>query len=125
MAYIRVFSFKPFREMIKKRGISRNRLHTQYGISSSTIDSLFNDRSITFNSVQDICEALDCNLEDIAVIIKKEISDEELYERQKSEKEVRSETDNRFSPREIRMVASEVARIIKEEEKKSGKNEKN
>jgi len=75
MAYIRVFSFKPFREMVKKRGISRNRLHTHYGIPHSTIDSLYKDKSITFNSLQDICEALDCNLEDVAVILRKHFGD--------------------------------------------------
>ena len=56
--------YKPFWDTLKKK-ISTYTLINKYGISSATIDRIKKGKGITTTKLNDFCEILDCNIEDI------------------------------------------------------------
>lgn len=47
-------------------------LRQQAGISTATISKLTNDEPVTLTIIIKICEALDCNVEDVLELIREE-----------------------------------------------------
>jgi len=68
-----LISFKPFWSTLKTKGISTYALIENHGISSGTIHRLKHDKAITTTKLDDLCEILDCEVEDIVKYIKKEV----------------------------------------------------
>ena len=60
-----MITYKPFWETLKKKGISTYTLINKYGISSATIDRIKKGNGITTAKLNDFCEILDCNIEEI------------------------------------------------------------
>jgi len=63
-----MISFKPFREMIKKRKITTYYLRNKCGIfniDSSTIKRLMNDESVSTNTINSLCNIFECDFSDI------------------------------------------------------------
>ncbi len=61
-------SFLPFRELIKKRGITTYYLRNkcgEYNLGNKTIDRLMNDQSVSTNTIDALCQILDCEVTDI------------------------------------------------------------
>jgi len=61
-------SFLPFRELIKKRGITTYYLRNkcgEYNLGNKTIDRLMKDQSVSTNTIDALCQILDCEVEDI------------------------------------------------------------
>lgn len=64
-------SFLPFRELIKKRGITTYYLRNkcgEYNLGNKTIERLMNDQSVSTNTIDALCQILDCEVTDIMEI---------------------------------------------------------
>ncbi len=57
--------FDPLWETMKRKNISQYRLIKTYGVSTGTLDALRKNRSITLNTLNDLCVILDCEVSDI------------------------------------------------------------
>ena len=57
--------FDPLWETMKRKNISQYMLNKTYGVSTGTLDSLRKNRSITLNTLNDLCVILDCEVSDI------------------------------------------------------------
>ena len=67
-----MISFQPFRDLLKKRNIStyylRNKCEPN-NIDSKTITRLMSDQSVSTNTINSLCEILECNFADIMTFI--------------------------------------------------------
>ena len=66
-----MISYKPFFETLKKKNITTYTLIYKYGISSATIDRIKKGGGITTAKLNDLCNILNFNVEDI-IVFKKE-----------------------------------------------------
>ena len=64
-----MINYAPFWQTLAANGITQYQLINQYGVSTGTLDALRKNRSITLNTVQDLCMILHCPIEDIVEII--------------------------------------------------------
>ncbi|MEA4921580.1 MAG: helix-turn-helix transcriptional regulator [Clostridiaceae bacterium] len=62
--------YSPLWDTMKKKGFSTYTLREKYGMSSSTIQRLRKNMSVSTNTLDDLCRLLDCELCDIARYIK-------------------------------------------------------
>ena len=60
-----MITFDPLWETLRRKGISQYVLIKDYGVSTGTLDSLRKNRSVTLNTVNDLCRILDCDITDI------------------------------------------------------------
>ncbi|MBQ7580280.1 MAG: helix-turn-helix transcriptional regulator [Clostridia bacterium] len=65
-----MISYEPFYKTIKEKGISTYRLINDYGISRSLIDRLKHNRPISTVTLNDLCNILQCDVEDVLVFKK-------------------------------------------------------
>ena len=65
-----MITFDPLWETLKKKNITQYDLITKYGFSTGTLDSLRKNRNVTMNTVNDLCNILDCEIADIAKFTK-------------------------------------------------------
>ncbi len=64
-----MISFEPLWKTLKEKNISQYSLNKDYGLSTGTLDALRQNRSITLNTLNDLCKMLDCRVEDIIIYI--------------------------------------------------------
>ncbi len=57
--------FDPLWETMKRRGISQYALIKEHGVSTGTLDALRKNRSITLNTLNDLCRILRCDVADV------------------------------------------------------------
>lgn len=60
---------------MKKRGITQYDLYTHYGVTNSLLDRLRHNRNIEVNTIDRLCNILDCRVEDIM----EHVPDENLF----------------------------------------------
>ncbi len=60
-----MITFSPLWQTLKARGITQYDLLNKYEMSRGMLDNLKYDRSITLNTLNDLCNMLDCNITDI------------------------------------------------------------
>ncbi len=60
-----MITFSPLWQTLKARGITQYDLLNKYEMSRGMLDNLKHDRSITLNTLNDLCNMLDCNITDI------------------------------------------------------------
>lgn len=60
-----MISFSPFYETIKKKNISTYKLINQYGLSRSLLDRIKHNKPMTTATLNDLCDILDCDINDI------------------------------------------------------------
>ncbi|MBO1722706.1 helix-turn-helix transcriptional regulator [Extibacter sp. GGCC_0201] len=60
-----MISYEPLWNTLKKKDISQYSLIKEYGFSTGTLDALRKNRSITLNTLHDICRMLDCEITDV------------------------------------------------------------
>lgn len=60
-----MITFNPLWQTLKDRGITQYDLLGKYGMSRGMLDNLKHDRSITLNTLNDLCNMLDCDITDI------------------------------------------------------------
>ena len=65
-----MISYEPLYNTMKQRGVTTYKLIQQYGISRSLLDRLKHNKPISTVTLNDLCEILDCNVEDILVYVK-------------------------------------------------------
>ena len=65
-----MFDYSPLWETIRKKEMSQYQLIKEYNISTGTLDSLRQNRSITMHTLDNLCQILDCTPNDIVKIEK-------------------------------------------------------
>ena len=60
-----MISYEPLWETMKKRGATTYTIQVKGGISSSTIRRLKANDSVSTNTLDALCQILDCSLEDV------------------------------------------------------------
>lgn len=60
-----MITFAPLWETLKEKKISQYALIKKYGISTGTMDSLRQNRSITLNTLNDLCNILNCPVSEV------------------------------------------------------------
>lgn len=60
-----MITFEPLWETMKKKNISQYSLIKDFGVSTGTLDALRQNRSITLNTLNDLCNILDCDVSDV------------------------------------------------------------
>ena len=65
-----MITYEPFFRTIKQKNISTYKLINQYHLSRSLIDRLKHNKPITTVTLNDLCNILECNVEDIMLFIK-------------------------------------------------------
>ena len=68
---ISIISYEPLWNTLKEKKITQYQLIHEYNFSTGTLDSLRKNKSITLNTLHDICEILNCEISDV-VIFKKD-----------------------------------------------------
>ncbi|MCX4316180.1 MAG: helix-turn-helix transcriptional regulator [Lachnospiraceae bacterium] len=58
-------SYRPFWETLKKKQITQYQLIHTHNFSTGTLDALRKGRSITLNTLQDICRLLSCTIPEV------------------------------------------------------------
>lgn len=64
-----MITFEPLWDTLKRKGISQYTLIKQYGVSTGTMDALRQNRSITLNTLNDLCNILQCEVVDVIKFI--------------------------------------------------------
>lgn len=57
--------YTPLWQTMKKRGITQYDLYTYYGINRSQLDRLRKNKNIETNTIDRLCNILDCSVEDV------------------------------------------------------------
>lgn len=60
-----MISYTPLWETMKKKGVSTYTLIKKYSFSKGTLDSLKQGWNISTSTLNDLCNILDCDVEDI------------------------------------------------------------
>lgn len=63
-----MISYKPFWDTLKRKNVTTYTL-IKKGISSATINRLRHNKGISVQKIDDLCQILQCNVEDIVEII--------------------------------------------------------
>ncbi|MBR5792600.1 MAG: helix-turn-helix transcriptional regulator [Ruminiclostridium sp.] len=71
-----MISYDPLWDTMKKKGISTYRLIKDYAFSKGTLDSLKHNRNISTATLNDLCNILSCNVEDVLRHIPDGINDD-------------------------------------------------
>jgi DNA-binding Xre family transcriptional regulator len=64
-----MISYEPLWETMKRKGISTYKLIKDYSFSRGTLDSLKQNRNISTATLNDLCNILSCNVEDVLKFI--------------------------------------------------------
>ncbi len=63
-------SYQKLFSQMQEKGIKKIDLRTKYKINPKTVDSLVNNRSVTVDTIIQLCEILDCQPGDLMEYIK-------------------------------------------------------
>ena len=64
-----MISFAPLWKTLEKQNITQYQLINSYGVSTGTLDALRKNKSVTLNTVQDLCRILNCTINDVVEIL--------------------------------------------------------
>lgn len=67
--------FAPLWETMKRKNVTCYKLINTYKVSRSMIDKLKHNRNVTLETVDNLCEILDCKVEDIILHVKNDVTD--------------------------------------------------
>lgn len=65
-----MINYTPFYETLKKKNISTYKLIKDFNISRGLLDRLRHNKPISTVTLNDLCDILDCNVQDIMTFIK-------------------------------------------------------
>ena len=60
-----MISYAPFYKTLKEKGVSTYKLINEHNISRSLLDRLKHNRPVTTVTINDLCQILNCRVEDI------------------------------------------------------------
>ena len=63
-----MISFAPLWRTMERKKITQYQLIQKYYVSTGTLDALRKNRSVTLNTIQDLCTMLQCPVEDVVEI---------------------------------------------------------
>lgn len=63
-----MISFAPLWRTMERKKITQYQLIQKYDVSTGTLDALRKNRSVTLNTIQDLCTILQCPVEDVVEI---------------------------------------------------------
>lgn len=66
-------SYRKLFTLMQEKGIKKIDLRTKYKINPKTVDSLVNNRSVTVDTIIQLCEILDCQPGDLMEYIKEPV----------------------------------------------------
>ena len=61
--------FDPLWKTLERKHISQYALIKEYGVSTGTLDALRKNKSITMNTLNDLCTILQCEVSDVIIFI--------------------------------------------------------
>ena len=67
---IYIISYAPLWETLRKKNISQYQLIHEFNFSTGTLDALRKNKSITLNTLHDICMMLDCEITEVVEFVK-------------------------------------------------------
>ncbi len=67
-----MISYEPLYRTMKEKGVTTYTLVNKYGISRSLLDRLKHNKPISTVTLNDLCNILDCRVEDILLFTKDE-----------------------------------------------------
>lgn len=67
-----MITFEPFWDTLKRKRISQYDLIYKYHMSRGMLDNLKHNRSITLNTLNDLCNTYDCDITDVIKFEKEE-----------------------------------------------------
>lgn len=62
-----MITYEPFYKTLKSKGISTYKLINNFNVSRSLLDRLKHNKPISTQTIDDLCNYLDCKVEDITV----------------------------------------------------------
>ena len=65
-----MISYEPLYKTMKEKGISTYKLIKDFGISRSLLDRLKHNKPISTVTLNDLCNILDCRVEDVVLFVK-------------------------------------------------------
>lgn len=65
-----MFNYSPLWETMKAKDITQYKLIKEYNFSTGTLDALRKNESITINTLDRLCQILNCTPNDIIEIVK-------------------------------------------------------
>ena len=65
-----MITYDPLYKTMKEKGISTYKLINQFGLSRSLLDRLKHNKPISTVTLNDLCEFLDCKVEDVLLFVK-------------------------------------------------------
>lgn len=60
-----MINYQPFWETLKKKKITTYALIKEYKINSRIVDNMRNNRGITLKTLEKLCKALDCKMDEV------------------------------------------------------------
>lgn len=66
-----MISYEPFYKTLKEKNTTTYQLIKKYNLSRSLLDRLKHNKPITTQTIDDLCQYLDCRVEDILIYTKK------------------------------------------------------
>lgn len=69
-----MISYEPLYRTLKEKGISTYKLINQFGISRSLLDRLKHNKPISTVTLNDLCNILNCKVEDVLIYIKDDVN---------------------------------------------------
>ncbi len=60
-----MISFDPLWETLKKKQLTTYYLIKHHNLSRGTLDNLKHNRSVTLNTINQLCEILDCEVQEV------------------------------------------------------------
>ena len=63
-----MIDYTPLWNTLKQKNISQYQLINQYDFSTGTLDSLRKNSSVTLNTIQSLCDILQCTSADIVLV---------------------------------------------------------
>lgn len=65
-----MISFDPWRRTMKEKQITPYALTVKYGMSKRLVDKFKHNQNVTLETLERMCDILDCRIEDIVEFIK-------------------------------------------------------
>lgn len=65
-----MINYEPFWNTLKEKKITQYELINTYHVSTGTLDALRKGKSVTLNTLHDLCEILDCNIQGVVTFTK-------------------------------------------------------
>jgi len=78
-----MITYEPFFDTLKSKRITTYKLVNDFGFSKGTLDSLKQNRNITMETLNSICNLLDCNINEVIRYTKDSTNKKEIAGKKK------------------------------------------